>query len=313
MHSEEYDRMYRLEDAYWWFIGRRRLAIGLLRKFLTPPSPFPDVRAGEEEGAGGEGISPSPRRGGSVSESELGRGDGSEGSSQIGDQDPGSPAMPVRGGTVGEGVSGPTILDLGCGTGVIATELSQWASTIGLDFSDKALAYCQSRGLHNLVQARGENLPLETASVDGVLALDIFEHIEDDVAAFRESFRVLRPGGILVLSVPAFKALWGPHDVALMHFRRYRRSEVVHRLESVGFKIERASYSVFFLFPIVVFIRILEKMKRGEAKASLPATPGWLNRALIGLQNAEAMIIAKMPLPWGSSVIAVARKPEAKS
>lgn len=236
--------MYRLEDAYWWFVGRRRLAIGLLKKFL---------KAKRER---------------------------------------------------------PEILDLGCGTGVIATELSQWSDTIGLDFSDKALAYCQSRGLTKLIQARGENLPLESNTLDGVLALDIFEHIEDDVAAFRESFRVLRPGGILVLSVPAFKALWGPHDVALMHFRRYRRPEVVERLRSVGFRIDRASYSVFFLFPIVVLIRILEKMKRGEAKASLPATPGWLNRALIGLQNVEANLIASTALPWGSSVIAVARKPE---
>lgn len=244
MHSEEYDRMYRLEDAYWWFVGRRRLAIGLLKKFLKSKGPKPEI------------------------------------------------------------------LDLGCGTGVIATELSRWSDTIGLDFSEKALAYCQSRGLTKLIQARGENLPLESNTVDGVLALDIFEHIEDDVAAFRESFRVLRPGGILVLSVPAFKALWGPHDVALMHFRRYRRPEVVERLRSVGFRIDRASYSVFFLFPIVVLIRILEKMKRGEAKASLPATPGWLNRALIGLQNVEANLIASTALPWGSSVIAVARKPE---
>jgi SAM-dependent methyltransferase len=243
VQAEEYDRMYRLEDAYWWFVGRRRLAIGLLRRFL--------------------------------------------------------PGAEKR----------PKILDLGCGTGVIATELGQWSEVIGLDFSDKALAYCKSRGLQTLVQARGEHLPLREGTVDGILALDIFEHIEDDGAAFRESYRVLRPGGILVLSVPAFKALWGPHDVALMHFRRYRRSDVERRLQEVGFGIERASYSVFFLFPVVVLVRILEKMKRGEAKASLPPTPRWMNRALIKLQDMEASLIARFPLPWGSSVVAVARKP----
>lgn len=268
--------MYRLEDAYWWFVGRRRLAIGLLKKFLNSPSP----RVGER-GPGGEGPS-------------------AEGSSRSEGNSP-LPRAPSS--------LPPRILDLGCGTGVIATELAKWSDVVGLDFSDKALAYCQSRGVGDLVQANGEALPLQSATVDGVLALDIFEHIENDEAAFRESFRVLRPGGILVLSVPAFKALWGPHDVALMHFRRYRRSDVERRLKDVGFRIERASYSVFFLFPVVVLVRILEKMKRGEAKASLPATPGWLNRALIKLQDYEASLIARFPLPWGSSVIAVARKP----
>lgn len=278
MNAEEYDRMYRLEDAYWWFVGRRRLAIGLLKKFLG-------------SGAGCR----VPGTGTASRESQ-----GPAGGHRLGDETDSSASLGTR----------EKILDLGCGTGVIATELEKWAEVVGLDFSDKALAYCQSRGLRTLVQARGEFLPLQAATVDGVLALDIFEHIEDDVAAFRECFRVLRPGGILVLSVPAFKALWGPHDVALMHFRRYRRAEVVSRLQGVGFRIDRASYSVFFLFPVVVLIRILEKLKRGEAKASLPHTPGWLNRALIGLQNFEASLISAFPLPWGSSVIAVARKPK---
>lgn len=245
MNPDEYSKMYTLEDRYWWFVGRRHLALKLLRQYTSAECPL--------------------------------------------------------------------TMDIGCGTGAVLKELVKWARPVGLDMSPLALGFCRDRNLRNLILANGEKLPLTSESLDAIIGLDIFEHIPDDAAAFSECFRVLNPGGTLVLSVPAFKSLWGPHDIALMHMRRYRRAEISQRLKAAGFEVQRCGYSIFFLFPVVVVFRFFEKMKRGPAQAQLVPVPDWMNRALVGLQALEAAWIGKMDLPWGSSVVAVARKPVGQS
>lgn len=235
--------MFSLEDHYWWFVGRRDLALRLFRRY---------------RGACGEG---------------------------------------------------PCVLDVGCGTGAVLKELpEQNVQPMGVDMSPLALKYCRQRGLNRLVRGDGTALPIRDAQLEGVIGLDVFEHIEDDRAAFREAHRVLRPGQVLVLSVPAFRWLWGPHDVALHHHRRYTRAEMRRKLEECGFEVVRISYSVFFLFPVVCLWRVAEKRKKGPAKASLVGVPEGINRLLIGLQRFESWLIERIDLPWGSSVVAVARR-----
>ena len=241
MNPDEYTRMFEMEDRYWWFVARRRIALKLLARYLN----------------------------------------------------------------AGSGV----LLDVGCGTGVVLKELERTGEPVGLDMSDLALAYCQKRGLGRLVRGDATALPMRSESCRAIVGLDVFEHIERDDLAFAEAFRRLSPGGILVLSVPAFQSLWGPHDIALMHFRRYTRPMLRKRLEEAGFQLERLTYSVFLLFPAVVVVRFFEKRKKGEAKASLVALPRWANTLLIGIQSLEAALISLLNLPWGSSLIAVARKP----
>lgn len=240
MHSEEYRRLYDLEDQYWWFVARRRLALSLLQESLSTPK--------------------------------------------------------------------PAVLDLGCGTGVVSHELMNWAAPISLDMSPLALDFCRERQLTDLVQADGTALPFRTETLDGIIALDVFEHIGCHERAFAESCRVLKSGGVLTLSVPAFQFLWGPHDEALMHQRRYRIGELRRLLESAGFDVEFASYSIHVLFPVVVATRMAEKLKRGEPQASLPLVPSFVNRSLIALQDLESAVLKKIRLPWGSSIVAVARK-----
>jgi ubiquinone/menaquinone biosynthesis C-methylase UbiE len=201
------------------------------------------------------------------------------------------------------------MLDVGCGTGVVLGKLRDIAPTIGFDFSVTALEFCRKRDLEDLVQGNAEVLPFCENSFDVLIGLDIYEHLEHDSQAFSEALRVLKPGGILVISVPAFMSLWGPHDVALMHFRRYRLSELEGKLKAVGFEAAKLSYSVFFLFPLVAIIRFFERRKKQPPQASLPALPDWLNGFLIQLQAFEGALLSKVHLPWGSSVIAVGRKP----
>jgi len=243
MQTEEYARLWEREDRYWWFVGRRRLALRLLEAAIE---------------------------------------------------------------------QGSRVLDLGCGTGAVLAEVSQLYRATGLDRSELALAFSAKRGLRRLVLGDGSRLPFASESFDGVVALDIFEHIEDDRAAFAEAHRVLAPGGALVLSVPAFRWLWGPHDVALMHQRRYRLRQVVAELEAAGFVVEHSSYSVYLLFPVVMLVRLRDKLRRGPAKVDLPPVPDWLNRLLIRVQEWEGRWTARHRLPWGSSVVAVARKPRVR-
>ncbi|MBS1704269.1 MAG: class I SAM-dependent methyltransferase [Armatimonadetes bacterium] len=234
--------MYSLEDRYWWFVGRRTLALGLLKRYQTSPK---------------------------------------------------------------------LILDVGAGTGVVSKAIAEQCPTVSLDFSPEALKFAAKRGLAKCLLADASRIPLVGSTFSAAVGLDIFEHVEHDSAALAEAFRTLEPGGVLVLSVPAFRSLWGPHDIALHHFRRYRRSEVQERLTRVGFSVERCSHAVFFLFPLVILSRVIEKFRFGPPKASLPLFPEWLNRMLIALQSFEARLIYDrgFNLPWGSSIVAVARKP----
>src|SRR5919108_5991801 len=118
------------------------------------------------------------------------------------------------------------VVDVGCGTGGTLSLLpSSWKAT-GVDVADDALKFAKTRKHFRLVQASAMALPFDGNRFDLAFALDVVEHCSDDAAAARELHRVLKPGGLLVATVPAFQALFGPHDVALAHYRRYRRPQL---------------------------------------------------------------------------------------
>ena len=188
------------------------------------------------------------------------------------------------------------------------TEIQGQYRAFGMDCSALALECCRNRNLTNVLLAEGTHIPVQSATVEGVVSLDVLEHIDRVEEAITECARILKPDGTLVVSVPAFRWLWGPHDVALMHFRRYTRRELRLALERAGFRVAKISYSVFLLFPVVVFIRLIDKLRRGESKVRLPQVSKFSNQFLIWLMDVESSWIEKFSLPWGSSVVAVAMR-----
>jgi len=144
-----------------------------------------------------------------------------------------------------------------------------------------------------------------------VVALDVFEHIDDECKAMEEAFRVLKPGGVAVITVPAYQGLWSRHDVALHHHRRYTLGMLTNRLETAGFTVQHKTYTVSSLLPMTWFIRrVLAPFRSSGAPVSdIKPTPTWLNNALLGILRLENSIASCCSVPFGVTAATVVRKP----
>jgi SAM-dependent methyltransferase len=206
----------------------------------------------------------------------------------------------------------PRILDIGCGGGAGLAAFSRLGAVIGLDRSNEALRLSRLRGRFPLVGGAVERLPLADHSVHVVTALDVLEHVRDDAAAAGEMARVCRPGGLVIVTVPAYRSLWSEHDEALDHFRRYRAREVRGLIEGAGLRVLHLSYCITLLLPAIFSFRLAQKLlgqpHRGRPKTAIRPLPGLPNRLLVGLLRLETAWLLRVPLPCGVSVVCVARK-----
>ena len=202
-------------------------------------------------------------------------------------------------------------VDIGCGSGRNMELLAHHAHVVmGLDRSPAALELAAGHGFQT-ANADGQAVPLADCSVDLLSALDVLEHLDDDMQALAEFHRVLRPDGLLLITVPAYRFLWSEHDEALMHRRRYIASELHAKLTRSGFRVLKRSYAVFFTFFPIVFYRLfrgLFPMDPFAPKASHVELPGALNSALIQLLRFEAWMTRKINLPWGTSIVVLAQR-----
>ena len=200
------------------------------------------------------------------------------------------------------------IYDLGCGTGHNLVMLQELGHATGVDMSADALAYCRTLGCTSLVQGDLTALPLPDACADLVVASDILEHLDDDVAGAREIVRVLKDDGRVVITVPAFRWLWGPQDDVSHHKRRYTRPELVRLLEGAGLELQKITYFNFLLFTPIWLGRLLIKLSRANVVSENTLTPGALNGVLRRIFASEAYWLRLGGFPLGVSLLAVAKK-----
>jgi SAM-dependent methyltransferase len=212
-----------------------------------------------------------------------------------------------------DGRRGLRILDAGCGTGGTTVELRRFGDVFGVDLAWEALEPARGRGLRDLARASIEHLPFADASFDAATSFEVVYHlgVASDTSALREIRRVIKPGGLFMLRVPAHDWLRGEHD-RLVHTRhRYSRDEVLRKLGQAGFVVDRLSWANTLLFPPAVAKRLLERSNGADATAGEPdlwQPPPVLNAILQGVVGVEALAIPHgLPLPFGLSVLAVAR------
>jgi SAM-dependent methyltransferase len=205
------------------------------------------------------------------------------------------------------------LLDLGCGPGNMLDFLAGHGTVFGSDFSADALRFCRGRRHERVFRADFHRLPLREKSFDVVTAIDVIEHLQDDTRAIAELFQIVRPGGHLVVTVPAFMSLWGDHDELYGHFRRYRRRELRTKLQAAGFQVRKLSYfEPLFFVPLWLFRKWKKLMPRkgGLAqKDDFVATPGPLNAVLTEAIALERFAIRHVSLPVGVTLLGVARRP----
>ena len=202
------------------------------------------------------------------------------------------------------------VLDLGCGTGGNLEMLQDFGAVTGAEMDTGAAELAGQRGIAPISQGSlPDELPFEDASFNLVTMLDVLEHIEQEDASLKAVKQLLQPGGHLLLTVPAFQFLWGPHDESHHHKRRYRASTLRAALETAGFRVKRLSYYNTWLFPPVALLRLLRTIvPAGDAELEATMPPGWLNRCLRALFASERFVLTRTRFPFGVSLLAIAQK-----
>lgn len=200
------------------------------------------------------------------------------------------------------------ILDVGCGTGALLRELDQYGNVQGLDFSPRAVSFCKERGLLNVEQGSATEIRYENKTFDLVLALDVLEHIKDDRKALSEINRVLKPGGIAIIFVPAFMFLWGVTDERSQHERRYTLRELKEKTKNAGFGVIRASYFNTFLFLPIAFLRIFVRIFKIKIKSENELGSPQTNELFYKIFNSERKLLNRVDFPFGVSAMVICQK-----
>ncbi len=212
------------------------------------------------------------------------------------------------------GAIGKVAVDVGCGTGEVVRCLNglPFEAVVGADLSLYALelARKESQLSSPLMASKAGVLSMRTGGADCLVSLDVVEHLDDDVEALREFARVVRPGGTIVVAVPAYSWAWSDHDVVLGHRRRYTRRTLLEAAAAAGLVVQRCTYYHSWLVPFALAVRRtpLRRLMQGEAEEVSYVSPA-VNRLLRAVTAVERAACRLFELPAGLSIMLVARSP----
>lgn len=204
---------------------------------------------------------------------------------------------------------GANLLEVGCASGGNLEMLGEFGAVKACEYDVTTLEL--ARRLHPGVEIERcelpEVVPFGEEKYDVIGVFDVLEHVEADAAALRSLRERLKPGGRVVLTVPAFRWLWSAHDEINQHFRRYTRQEMVARLREAGLEPAHASYFNLILMPIILLARLAsDALRRDPAEQLEPPLP-WVNRTLEVIFSSERHVVSRCGLPLGVSLLVVAR------
>lgn len=205
------------------------------------------------------------------------------------------------------------ILEIGCGTGHNLAMLAQFGSVEASELDETARAIaCERLGGPVAAASLPELEPFATESYDLIALLDVLEHVTDDLGSLETVRALLKPGGALLLTVPANPWMWSAHDVAHHHHRRYRKRDIARLSRRAGFEIALLSPFNTLLFPIIATLRAAARLRGKDGGGGdddvLPSP--LLNRVLESIFGVESALLGRIPMPFGVSLVAVLRNPD---
>jgi len=199
------------------------------------------------------------------------------------------------------------MLDAGCGQGSMFDRLENFGKIIGLDVTEEACQCCYQKYHGRVTQARVENAPFADNTFDFIFAIETIEHVKNDLQALKELYRILKPKGFLVATVPAFMCLWGYHDEKYGHMLRYTKGKFSEKAKQAGFTVREAHYVKFILFLPLLVMRKLKRLTHCEADDFYKISPP-VNNLLHKLLNVEIPVASVVDFPVGANIFTILYK-----